>query len=330
MAMRHRLTRSELAVPGSSPKMLGKAPHAGADTVVMDLEDAVAPEDKAQARANVITALHEQDWSRCSVAVRVNGLDTEYFYRDLIDVVEQAGDKLDIIVLPKANSAADMHLLATLLDQIETAKGIEEPIGIYALVETALGLTNVEDIARNAPARLEAMVFGVADYAASIQSSISSIGGVSPDYSVLTDAEEPDERVTHWGDPWHYALARLAVACRAYGLRPIDGPYGDFRDPTGLLASARRSAVLGYEGKWVIHPAQVEHANEVYTPDEKTREHTRRVVSAMEEAAAAGAGAVSLDGRMIDMASIRQAEALLVKIEQIEKRGGVPEPASGA
>lgn len=321
MAMAHRLTRSELAVPGSSLKMLDKAPNTGADVVVIDLEDAVAPEDKEQARQNVIGALHEQDWSRCSVYVRINGLDTHYCYRDLVDVVEQAGEPLDAIVIPKTSCAADVHLVATLLDQIEVACGIKSPVSIIALIETALGMTNVEEIAQSCPTRLEAMVFGVADYAASIQSSISSIGGVSPDYAVLTDAEEPDERVVHWGDPWHYPLARLAVACRAHGLRPIDGPYGDFRDPAGMLASARRSAVLGYEGKWVIHPAQVELANEVFTPDEKTVEHTRRVISAMEEAAAAGSGAVSLDGRMIDAASIRQAETLLAKVEQIERRG---------
>jgi malyl-CoA/(S)-citramalyl-CoA lyase len=331
---RTRLHRSELAVPGSNLRMLEKAGGLGADIVMLDLEDAVAPQDKEQARSNVIDALNEQDWSSCSVSVRINGLDTHYAYRDLVDVVERAGRHVDVILLPKASCGADVHLVATLLGQIEEAIGIERRIGISVLIETAIGMVNCEEIARACPERMEAMVFGVADYAASLQSHTTSIGGANPDYAVLTDPAGEDERQCHWGDQWHYALSRIAVVCRAHGLRPVDGPFGDFTDREGFLASARRAAVLGYEGKWAIHPSQVELANDVFTPDARLVEKTHRIIAAMREAAEEGRGAVSLDGRLIDAASIRMAEALLAKLEQIDARRGLaPElsalPAAG-
>jgi malyl-CoA/(S)-citramalyl-CoA lyase len=313
-----RLHRSELAVPSSNVRMLEKAPGLGADIVMLDLEDAVAPDDKEQARLNLIDALREQDWSRCSVSVRINGLDTHWCYRDIVDVVEQAGEWIDTIVIPKASGAGDVHLVATLLSQIEAAMGLRRRIGLAVLIETAVGMVNVDEIATACPDRMEAMIFGVADYAASIQSHTTSIGGVDPAYSILTDADGDASRERHWGDQWHYPLARIAVTCRAHGLRPIDGPFGDFTDPEGYVAAARRSAVLGYEGKWAIHPSQVPLANEVFTPDPLVVERTRRIIEAMRAAAADGKGAVSLDGRLIDAASIRMAENLLAKLEQIE------------
>ncbi len=324
-----RLHRSELAVPGSNLRMLEKAPALGADIVMLDLEDAVAPDDKVQARLNIIEALQTYDWSRCSVSLRINGLDTHYCYRDIVDVVEQAGQHLDTIMIPKASGAGDIHLVATLLTQIEDAMRFGRRIGIAVLIETAIGMVNCEEIARACPERIEAMVFGVADYAASLQSHTTSIGGASPDYSVLTDPNGagPDARERHWGDQWHYALSRIAVVCRAYGLRPIDGPFGDFTDPEGYIASAKRAAVLGYEGKWAIHPSQIELANDVFTPDDHLVEKTHRIIAAMKDAAASGKGAVSLDGRLIDAASIRMAEGLLAKLEQIAAReDGVRSP----
>jgi malyl-CoA/(S)-citramalyl-CoA lyase len=313
--------------------MLEKAPNLGADIVMLDLEDAVAPEEKEQARANVIDALREQDWSGCSVSLRINGLDTHYCYRDIVDVVEQAGGHLDSIMIPKASCGADIHLVATLLTQIEDAMGLGRRIAICVLIETAMGMMNCEEIAQACPERMEAMVFGVADYAASIQSHTTSIGGTNPDYAMLADPDGDSERALHLGDQWHYPLSRIAVVCRAYGLRPIDGPFGDFTDPEGYLASARRAAVLGYEGKWAIHPAQVELANQVFTPNERIVEKTHRIIAAMEEAAAQGKGAVSLDGRLIDAASIRMAENLLAKLDQIEARRaggtGLREASSG-
>ncbi|HET9104277.1 MAG TPA: CoA ester lyase [Solirubrobacteraceae bacterium] len=324
-----RLHRSELAVPGSNLRMLEKAPELGADIVMLDLEDAVAPDDKAQARINIIEALNAQDWSHCSVSVRINGLDTHYCYRDLVDVVEQAGRQIDTIMIPKAGCAADVHLVATLLTQIEDAMGLPRRIGIAVLIETAQGMSNCDEIARACPERMEAMVFGVADYAASMQSHTTSIGGANPDYATLTDAEADagGARHRHWGDQWHYALSRIAVACRANGLRPIDGPFGDFADAEGFLASAHRAAVLGFEGKWAIHPCQIELANQVFTPSDALVNKTRRIIAAMKDAAAQGRGAVSLDGRLIDAASIRMAETLLAKLDQIEARAPSPDRA---
>lgn len=319
MAIKNRLHRSELAVPGSNPRMLAKAPDAGADVVFLDLEDAVAPDDKEPARRNVIEALNALDWSRCSVSVRINGLDTHYCYRDLVEVVEQAGDKLDAILIPKVNGPEDVYFVATLLAQIEQAKGLK-PINLYALIETASGMDNVKAIARACPERLEALVFGVADYAASIQARTTAIGGANPDYAVLTDPFDDGHRERHFGDQWHFALARMVLACRANGLRPIDGPFGDLNDPEGFLAAARRAAALGCEGKWAIHPSQIPLANEVFTPSVEEVERARRILAAMEQGAREGKGAVSLDGRLIDAASIRMAQNLLTKVEQINRR----------
>ncbi len=299
--------------------MLEKAPDAGSDVVFLDLEDSVAPDDKEQARGNVISALNTYDWSRCSVSVRINGLDTQYCYRDIVEVAEQAGDKVDTILIPKVGTPADIQFVATLLGQIEAAMGLA-PINIHILIETALGMANVEQIAQTCPDRLEAMVFGVADYAASVQANTTQMGGANPEYSVLTHPDDQGLRQRHWGDQWHFALARMIVACRAYGLRPIDGPFGDFSDPDGYLAVARAFAALGGEGKWAIHPSQIELANEVFTPGTAEVARARKILEAMERAAAEGRGAVALDGRLIDAASIRQAEVLIDKVRQIEKR----------
>jgi malyl-CoA/(S)-citramalyl-CoA lyase len=317
-----RLHRSELCVPGSNMRMLEKAPGLGADVVMLDLEDAVAPDDKPQARRNVIAALSELDWSGCAVTLRINGLDTQYCYRDIVDVVEQSGEWLDTVLIPKVGSAGDVHLVATLLTQIEEAVGIEKTIGISALIETAAGMVNLDEIAATAPERMEALIFGVADYAASIESHTASIGGSDAGYAVLTDPNEDPgvSRELHWGDQWHYPLARIAVTCRAHGLRPIDGPFGDFRDAEGYLVAARRASILGFEGKWCIHPSQVELANEVFSPDQRLVSRTHRIMAAMEEAARTGKGAVSLDGRLIDQASLRMAQHLLTKIELIDER----------
>ncbi len=324
-----RLHRSELCVPGTSPRMLEKAPGLGADVVMLDLEDAVAPDDKPAARENVIAALRELDWSDCTVTLRINGLDTHYCYRDIVDVVEQSGQWLDTVLVPKASCGGDIHLVATLLSQIEDAMGLTKQIGISALIETAPGMLNLDEIAASCPERMEALIFGVADYAASMQSQTASIGGSDANYAVITDpGDEGSERELHWGDQWHYALARIAVACRANGLRPIDGPFGDFSDPEGYLVAARRATILGFEGKWCIHPSQIELANDVFSPNDRLVSRTRRIIEAMEKAADDGLGAVSLDGRLIDAASLRMAAHLLTKIELIEERqnGHAPVP----
>jgi malyl-CoA/(S)-citramalyl-CoA lyase len=321
MARKDRPHRSELAVPGTNVRAMTKAPMLGADLVFLDLEDSVAPDDKERARADVIDALLGQDWTRCAVSVRVNGLDTHWCYRDVVEVVEQAGEMLDTVLVPKVGSPSDVEFVATLLDQIEQRNGWPAGrIGIHILIETAKGMANVEAISRARPDRLEAMVFGVADYAASVRARTTNIGGANPDYAVLTDPGADGDRALHWGDQWHFGISRMVAACRAEGLRPIDGPFGDFEDPEGFRAAARRAAALGCEGKWAIHPSQVALANEVFTPSDAEVEQARRILESMEQAANDGKGAVALDGRLIDAASIRMAEQLIAKVEQIEAR----------
>jgi malyl-CoA/(S)-citramalyl-CoA lyase len=317
---RPRLNRSELAVPGSSPQMFEKAASSGADVVFLDLEDAVAPDQKEGARKNVIQAINDIDWGTKTLSVRINGLDTQYMYRDVVDVLEQAGDRLDVIMIPKVGTAADVYAVDMLVTQVEAAKKREKRLGFELIIETALGMANVHEIAK-ASKRLESLHFGVADYAASTRARTTGIGGVNPDYAVLTDKAEDGSRDVHWGDMWHYAIARMVVAARANGLRPLDGPFGDFADADGFRAQARRAAVLGCEGKWAIHPSQVALANEVFTPPAKEVDRARRILVAMEQAAKEGKGAVSLDGRLIDIASIRQAEALVTTADRIAAAG---------
>lgn len=311
-----RLNRSELAVPGSQPNMFQKAAESEVDVIFLDLEDAVAPDEKAQARKNIIKALNEIDWGNKSMSVRINGLDTHYMYRDVVDVVEQAGERLDLIMIPKVGTAADVYAIDMLVTQIEDAMGYKKRIGFEHIIETALGMQNVAAIA-GASKRNESLHFGVADYAASTRARTTVIGGVNENYSVLTDPLADGSRQVHWGDMWHHALATMVVAARANGLRPIDGPFGNFQDPEGYKAAAYRAAVLGCEGKWAIHPSQIALANEVMSPSAAEVERAQKILKAMAEAEAAGKGAVSLDGRLIDYASIRQAEVLVEKARQI-------------
>ena len=313
-----RLHRSELAVPGSNREFMQKSAKSEADVIFLDLEDAVAPDDKEQARKNIIEALNDIDWGTKTMMIRINGLDTHYMYRDVVDIVE-ACERLDMILIPKVGVPGDVYAVDMLVTQIEQAKKREKRLGFELLIETALGMANVEAIAQSSK-RLEAMSFGVADYAASCRTRAQVIGGVNPDYSVLTDKDEEGNRETHWQDPWLYAQHRMLVACRAYGLRPIDGPFGDFSDKDGYVSAARRCAAMGYEGKWAIHPSQIGLANDVFTPGDKEVEKARKILEAMEKAAKEGRGAVSLDGRLIDIASIKMAESLIKKSEQIQKK----------
>ena len=291
---RSRVQRCELAVPASNVKMIEKSADSAADFVFLDLEDAVAPGDKVQARKNAIEAVNGIDWAGKgkTIVVRINGLDTHFMYRDVIDLVEQAGEKLDTIFIPKAGDPADVYMVDALLTQIEEAKGFKNKIAIEAIIETALGMANVEAIAQSSP-RLEALHFGVADYSASTRARTVNIGGLNPDYP---------------GDQWHSAISRMVVACRAYGLRPIDGPYGDIKDTEGYQLACRRGAALGIEGKWAIHPSQIELANEVFSPPEAEVAKAHRILEELEKAAKEGKGAATLDGKMIDAASAKMAE----------------------
>ena len=310
-----RMHRSELAVPGTDPTLFAKAARSKADIIFLDCEDAVAPDDKEKARKNIIQGLNEVDWGKKTLMVRINGLDTHYMYRDVVDIVE-ACPRLDMLLIPKVGVAQDVYAVDMLVTQIESAMKREKRIGFEVLIETALGMANVESIAQSSR-RLEAMSFGVADYAASTRARTTVIGGVNKDSGVLSDKDADGQRQYFWTDPWHAAQTRMMVACRAYGLRPIDGPFGDFNDAQGYSSAANRAAVLGYEGKWAIHPSQIDLANEVFTPSEAEVTKARRIVAAMAQAAKEGRGAVSLDGRLIDIASIRMAQALLQKADSI-------------
>jgi malyl-CoA/(S)-citramalyl-CoA lyase len=317
-----RLNRSELAVPGSSPALFEKAAASAADVVFLDLEDAVAPDDKEQARKNIIEALNDVDWGDKTMSMRINGLDTHYMYRDVVDVIEQGGDRLDLIMIPKVGTAADVYAVDMLVTQVEDAMGRKKRLGFEHIIETALGMANVDEIAA-ASARNESLHFGVADYAASTKARTTVIGGPNALYGVLTDPEgDLAARDYHWGDMWHYAISRMVVAARANGLRPLDGPFGDFTDEDGFNAQANRAACLGCEGKWAIHPKQIALANAVYSPSAEEVTKAKRIIEAMEQAQKEGKGAVALDGRLIDIASIKQAEVMVQKAKQVAAAGG--------
>ncbi len=294
---RTRLQRSELAVPGSSPKMFEKALNSEADFVFLDLEDAVSPNDKISARENVIKALKEMDWrgKGKTISVRINGLDTHYMYRDVVEIMMQAGEYVDTLLIPKVGVSGDVYMVDCMVNQIEQERNLKNKVGLECLIETALGMVNIEEIAKSS-SRLEALHFGVADYAASLRARTVIIGGLNPDYP---------------GDQWHHGLAKLVATCRAYGLRPIDGPFGDFNDSDGYIDAAKRGAAIGIEGKWAIHPSQIQHANEVFSPPAKEVEKANRIIGELKKAAKEGRGAAQLDGRMIDAASERMAENIV-------------------
>ena len=314
-----RLNRSELSVPAISTRFLERAASSPADIVLLDLEDSVAPDDKPLARKNVIEALNDLDWGERTISVRINGLDTPYMYRDVVDVVEQVGARLDLIMIPKVGTAADVYAVDMLVSQIEQAMGLSKRIGLELLVETALGMQNVEEIAASSR-RTESLHFGVADYAASTGARTTNIGGPNPNYHTLTDPDDAGRREEHWGDVWHYPLSRVVVAARANGLRPVDGPYGNIPDADGFQSQALRAAALGCDGKWAIHPSQIEAANQLFSPSKDEVTRARRILAAMREAEREGRAAVSLDGRMIDIASVRQAQAMVKKARQIGSR----------
>jgi malyl-CoA/(S)-citramalyl-CoA lyase len=278
--------------------------------VNLDLEDSVSPGDKAAARANVIAAIRDVDWGDKYLSVRINGLDTEWWYRDVVDLLEQAGDRLDQIMIPKVGCAADVYAVDALVTAVERAKGRTRPITLEVIIETAAGIAHVEEIAASSP-RLQAMSLGAADFAASMGMQTTGIGGTQENYYML------HEGARHWSDPWHWAQAAIVAACRTHGVLPVDGPFGDFSDDEGFRAQARRSATLGMVGKWAIHPKQVALANEVFTPSEAQVQEAREILAAMAEAQARGEGATTYKGRLVDIASIKQAEGIVRQVEQI-------------
>lgn len=312
-----RPNRCQLFGPGSRPAIFEKMAASAADVVNLDLEDAVAPPDKAQARRNIIEAINDIDWGRKTLSVRINGLDTEYWYRDVVELLENCGERLDLIMIPKVGNARDVYAVDALVTAIERAKGRAKRIGFEVIIETAAGLVNVNEIAGASP-RLETMNLGAADYAASMGMATTGIGGTQAGYYMLEDAREDGAgRARHFADPWHHPTVAIVAACRTHGILPVDGPYGDFSDDEGFRAQARRAATLGMVGKWAIHPKQVTLANEIFTPSEALVAEARRILEAMERAQAEGAGAVTLDGKLIDIASVRQAQVIVRQAELI-------------
>jgi malyl-CoA/(S)-citramalyl-CoA lyase len=312
-----RVQRSELAVPATSEHFFKRAVQSSADFIFLDLEDAVAVPRKADARENAIRALNALDWGTKTMAVRINGLDTEWAHRDIIEVVSRC-PRLDLIMVPKVGTPFDVQFVDALLTGLEREFPRPSKLGIEILIETTLGLANVENIAASSD-RLEAMIFGIGDYSIDLRTCGEVIGASDPRYAVLTDSDESDARHLHWNDQWHFALARIANACRAYGLRAIDGPYANFGDPVGFRASAQRAAALGFEGKWAIHPSQLDTANEIFSPTAREVTWARDILIKIQSAAADGDGAFGKDGVLIDLAVLKRAQAILDRQQAIER-----------
>ena len=305
-----RPNRCQLFGPGSRPAIFEKMARSDADVINLDLEDSVSPDDKPKARAAIIEAIGDVDWGRKHLSVRINGLDTPYWYRDVVDLLEQASDRLDQIMIPKVGCAEDIYAVDALVTAIERATGRSKRIAFEVIIESAAGIANVDAIAAASP-RLQAMSLGAADFAASMGMQTTGIGGTQENYYMLRDG------VQHWSDPWHWAQTAIVAACRSHGVLPVDGPFGDFSDDDGFRAQARRSATLGMVGKWAIHPKQVALANEVFTPSEAAVSEAREILAAMEQARAEGAGATVYKGRLVDIASIKQAEVIVAQSELI-------------
>jgi len=305
-----RPNRCQLFGPASNTKLFEKMAGSAADVINIDLEDSVAPTDKDAARHNAIEAINAIDWGSKTLSVRINGLDTGWWYRDVVDLLEQCGDRLDQIMIPKVGCAADIYAVDALVTGIERAKGREKPISFEVIIESAAGIAHVEEIAAASP-RMQAMSLGAADFAASMGMSTTGIGGTQENYYMVRDGQN------YWPDPWHWATAAIVAACRTHGVLPVDGPFGDFSDDEGFRAQARRAATLGMVGKWAIHPKQIALANEVFTPSDDAVVEAREILAAMEEAKAKGEGATVYKGRLVDIASIKQAEGIVKQAEMI-------------
>jgi len=300
-----RLTRSQLYVPASKPAMIQKAAASAADAVCIDLEDSVTLGEKASSRANVIHALKEIDFGRRVRMFRINALDTPFAYRDLVEVVEAAGDRLDVVMIPKAGSARDVEFVDTLLTQIEAHIRLTRPIGLEAQIETASGFLHAAEIAGASP-RLEALIFGAGDYAASMRMPSSAIG----------EADEHDE--IYPGHRWHAVMHTIVAAARANDLRCLDGPYAGYTDAAGLARACQIAVAMGFDGKQCIHPAQLAAVNATFTPSLEEVTKAGAVLKAYEAAAAAGQGAATHDGRMIDAANLRMARTILERHRLIQ------------
>lgn len=305
-----RPNRCQLFGPGSNERLFEKMAASDADVINLDLEDSVSPSDKDSARANIIKAIGAVDWGKKTLSVRINGLDTPWWYRDVVDLLEQADERLEQIMIPKVGCAADIYAVDALVTAIEAAKGRKKKIAFEVIIESAAGIAHVEEIAAASP-RLQAMSLGAADFAASMGMATTGIGGTQENYYMLHEGQK------HWSDPWHWAQTAIVAACRTHGVLPVDGPFGDFSDDDGFRAQALRSATLGMVGKWAIHPKQIAIANEVFTPSDEAVAEAREILAAMEQATAKGEGATVYKGRLVDIASIKQAEVIVRQSEMI-------------
>ena len=305
-----RPNRCQLFGPGSRPAIFEKMAASAADVINLDLEDSVAPAEKPDARKNIIDAIGDIDWGNKHLSVRINGLDTPYWYRDVVDLLENASDRLDQIMIPKVGNASDLYAVDALVTSVEAAKNRKKPIAFEVIIETAAGIAHVEEIAAASP-RLQAMSLGAADFAASMGMQTTGIGGTQENYYMIREGHK------YWSDPWHWAQTAIVAACRTHGVLPVDGPFGDFSDDDGFRAQALRSATLGMVGKWAIHPKQVALANEVFTPSDEAVAEAREILAAMDEAQKSGAGAAVYKGRLVDIASVRQAEVIVRQAEVI-------------
>jgi len=303
-----RPNRCQLFGPGSRPAIFEKMATSAADVINLDLEDSVAPDDKPEARKNIIQAINDIDWGNKYLSVRINGLDTPYWYRDVVELLEEAGPRIDQIMIPKVGNAADVYAVDALVTAIEVAKSRGKPISFEVIIESAAGVAHVEEIAASS-LRLQAMSLGAADFAASMGMQTTGIGGTQENYYMMHEGQK------HWSDPWHWAQTAIVAACRTHGVLPVDGPFGDFSDDEGFIAQSRRSATLGMVGKWAIHPKQIALANEVFTPSEEQVKEAREILAAMEQAKKDGAGATVYKGRLVDIASIKQAEVIVNQAE---------------
>ncbi|UYV37031.1 L-malyl-CoA/beta-methylmalyl-CoA lyase [Rhodobacteraceae bacterium D3-12] len=306
-----RPNRCQLFGPGSRTALFEKMAASAADVINLDLEDSVAPDDKDTARKNIIEATHDVDWGNKYLSVRINGLDTPHWYKDVVELLENASDRLDQIMIPMVGNAADIYAVDALVTAIEAAKGRKKKISFEVIIETAAGLAHVEEIAAASP-RLQAMSLGYADFAASMGMATTGIGGTQEAYYMVHEGQ------THFPDPWHYAISAIVAACRTHGVLPVDGPFGDFSDDAAYTAQAKRAATLGMVGKWAIHPKQVALANEVYTPSAEAVAEAREILAAMEEAQKNGLGATTYKGKLIDIASMKQAEVIVRMAELVQ------------
>ncbi len=309
-----RLNRSQMFVLSTDTSAIEIAAKSEADVIFFELEDAVVPEKKALGRKNVLEALNDLDWGRKTVSMRINGLDSPHMYRDLVDVLEGPSERLDLVLIPKAGTACDIYAVDMLVTQIEKATGREKRLGLEVMIETAQGMTNINEIAQGSP-RLEALHFGENDYATSMSMEMQGFGAPHPEYSVLTDRDESGARERHWGDMWHYALSRVVATARTHGLRPVDVGFMDPTDPDGFFAAARRAAVLGFEGKWASDDETVKLAHIAFTPSTEKLERARKILAVV--AANPDLGVFEVDGKRILMPQVRDAEILVEKAQRM-------------